>query len=146
MEMVMALTLNQLLFRTFHEKDNMLQSVRDELGLGRGQPRLLTYLLSHGSSSQNDIASYFGIDPAAVSRMTEILRKNGFLTRRAAEDCRRSNVLELTEKGKDAAQHWNESCEMVERKMLRGFTSEETETLKSMLQRLLDNAVRQEEV
>ena len=44
MEMEMALTLNQLLFRTFHEKDNMLQSVRDELGLGRGQPRLLTYL------------------------------------------------------------------------------------------------------
>lgn len=146
MEMEMALTLNQLLFRTFHEKDNMLQSVRDELGLGRGQPRLLTYLLSHGSSSQNDIASYFGIDPAAVSRMTEILRKNGFLTRRTAEDCRRSNVLELTEKGKDAAQRWNESCEMVERKMLRGFTSDETETLKAMLQRLLDNAVWQEEV
>ena len=54
MEKEMALTLNQLLFRTFHEKDNMLQSVRDELGLGRGQPRILTYLLSHESGSQND--------------------------------------------------------------------------------------------
>ena len=63
MERKMALTLNQLLFRTFHEKDNMLQSVREELGLGRGQPRVLTYLLSQGSGSQNDIALYFGIDP-----------------------------------------------------------------------------------
>ena len=145
MEKEMALTLNQLLFRTFHEKDNMLQSVRDELGLGRGQPRILTYLLSHESGSQNDIASYFGIDPSAVSRMTEILRKNGFLTRRTAEDCRRSNVLELTEKGREAARSWISSCERVERKMLKGFSNDETEMLKSMLQRLLDNAAKEDE-
>ena len=79
----MPLTLNQLLFRTFHGKDKMLQPIREELGLGRGQPRVLSYLLTYGPSSQSDIASYLGIDPAAVSRMTEALRKNGFLTRDA---------------------------------------------------------------
>ena len=60
-EVIMDLSLNQLLFRVFHEKDNALRPLRDELGLGRGQPRILSYLLEHGGSSQSDIASSTGI-------------------------------------------------------------------------------------
>ena len=54
-------------------------------------------------------------------------------------------MLELTEKGRKAAQSWISSCERVERKMLKGFSNDETEMLKSMLQRLLDNAVKEDE-
>ena len=138
----MALSLNQLLFRTSHEKNNILQPVRESLGLGRGQPRILTYLHENGAATQNDIAAYFGIDPAAVSRMTETLRKNGFLTRTADQGCRRANRLELTEKGKAAAAVWEKECDLVEKKLLAGFSDEEADILKSLLQRLLDNMRR----
>ncbi len=135
----MDLSLNQLLFRVFHEKDNALSSLRDELGLGRGQPRILSYLLSYGPATQNMIASYFGIDPAAVSRMTETLRKNGFLTRVENEDCRRSNRLELTDKGRAAAERWVEECAILDDKILSGFTKEECDNLRALLSRLLEN-------
>ena len=140
----MDLTLNQLLFRTSHEKSRILQPVREKLRLGRGQPRVISYLLKHGSATQNDIAEYLGIDPASVSRMTEILRKNGFLTRTADEGCRRANKLELTGKGRAAAEEWELKCNEVEQKLLEGFSSEETELLKSLLHRLLDNMTRKD--
>ncbi|MBO8437060.1 MAG: winged helix-turn-helix transcriptional regulator [Spirochaetes bacterium] len=140
----MDLSLNQLIFRVFHEKDNALQPLRDELGLGRGQPRILSYLHSYGPATQNMIASYFRIDPAAVSRMTESLRKNGFLTRTENVDCRRSNRLELTEKGREAAIRWTEECAKLDDQILTGFTEEESAVLHDLLQRLLENLQRED--
>ena len=138
----MALSLHQLLFRTFHRQENTLQAVRDELGLGRGQPKILTFLRTNGASTQNDIASYFSVDPASISRMTETLRQNGFLLRTQVEDCRRTNRLELTEKGLKAAERWSNECAALEEKMLQGFSPEEAETLRTLLARLLENMVR----
>lgn len=136
----MRLTLNQLLFRTSQAKDEVLLPVLTELGLGRGQPRILTYLLDHGSGTQNEIANYFEVDPASVSRMVETLRKNGFITRTAIEDCRRSNRLELTAKGKNTAETWREKYRALESKLLAGFSEEEKHQLEELLQRVLDNA------
>lgn len=136
----MRLTLNQLLFRTSQAKDEVLLPVLTELGLGRGQPRILTYLLDHGSGTQNEIAKYFEVDPASVSRMVETLRKNGFITRTAIEDCRRSNKLELTDKGKSTAEIWREKYRALESKLLAGFSEEEKHQLEELLQRVLDNA------
>ena len=136
----MRLTLNQLLFRTSQAKDEVLLPVLTELGLGRGQPRILTYLLDHESGTQNEIANYFEVDPASVSRMVETLRKNGFVTRTAIEDCRRSNKLELTDKGKSTAEIWREKYRALESKLLAGFSEEEKHQLEELLQRVLDNA------
>ena len=136
----MRLTLNQLLFRTSQAKDEVLLPVLTELGLGRGQPRILTYLLDHGSGTQNEIANYFEVDPASVSRMVETLRKNGFITRTAIKDCRRSNRLELTGKGKNTAEAWRKKYRALENKLLAGFSKEEKHQLEELLQRVLDNA------
>ena len=124
----------------YQGKDEVLLPVLTELGLGRGQPRILTYLLDHGSGTQNEIANYFEVDPASVSRMVETLRKNGFITRTAIEDCRRSNKLELTDKGKSTAEIWREKYRALESKLLAGFSEEEKHQLEELLQRVLDNA------
>lgn len=135
----MPFTLHQLLFRAYHGQNSILQPVREELGLGRGQPRILSYLLDHGPSAQSGIAAYFGTDPASVSRMTEILRQNGFLIRAEDENCRRANKLMLTEKGEKAARIWKEEGRRVNEIILRGFSKEESETLRSLLERVVDN-------
>lgn len=135
----MELTLNQLLYRVAHEKDRILQPARDRLGLGRGQPRVIAYLGKHGPASQSDIAQHLGIDPAAVSRMVETLRSNGFLTRSADDLCRRANRLELTAKGAKAAEEWERECSDVEKRLLAGFTGSEVDLLRGLLKRLLRN-------
>ncbi len=138
----MPLTLNQLLFRVFHEKDNMLQPARSELGLGRGQPRLLSFLLENGTSTQSDIADSLGIDPAAVSRMTKILDDKGFLIRTADKECRRSNRVELTDKGRKTAEAWREECRIIDQRILEEFSEEEADELMKLLQKLLGSLTR----
>lgn len=135
----MTLTLHQLLFRTFHAQNNVLQPLREELGLGRGQPKMLTYLADHGPSSQGAMANHFDIDPAAVSRMAETLSQNGFLTRTEDEVDRRSKRLELTAKGQKAAEIWKERCASMESRMLDGFSEEEKSELVRLLNRLYLN-------
>ena len=135
----MNLTLHQLLYRAYSGQSSILRPVREEFGLGRGQPRILSYLLEHGGSSQSDIASSTGIDPASVSRMTESLRRGGFLTRCEDDSCRRTNRLELTEKGRMAAEKWRKESRRVENILLAGFSDEETAMFRDFLTRVIGN-------
>lgn len=135
-------TLHQLFFRAFHGQNNRLQPVRDELGLGRGQPKILTYLYRHGQSSQSDMARYFRTDPASISRMADILVRNGCISRCEDSECRRTNILDLTEKGRESARRWLEECKALDGIVLSGFTEDEVAEFKSMLMRILDNLDR----
>ena len=67
-----------LLYRSFHSQRNYLRSCLGDSGLGAGQPKLLVYLSGRGSCSQRELAEYFEIDPAAVSRMLYSMEKSGF--------------------------------------------------------------------
>ena len=69
-------TFHLLLYRAFHAQRSYLYPRLRELGLGPGQPKLLEYLGSHGPCAQRELAEYFEIDPAAVSRMLDTLQKD----------------------------------------------------------------------
>ena len=132
-------SLHMLFFRAFHARRNYLRPSLTELGFGSGQPKLVDYLDIHGPCRQRELAEYFEIDPAAVSRMTETLRQNGFLTRTEDASCRRANRLALTEKGREAALIWRRRCSDVESIILAGFSAEEAEMLKGYLRRIIAN-------
>ena len=131
-------TFHLLLYRAFHAQRSYLYPRLRELGLGPGQPKLLEYLGSHGPCAQRELAEYFEIDPAAVSRMLDTLQKGGFVARRTDGDHRRDR-MELTEKGQAAREAWREACREMEDVMLRGFTREERESLARGLARVYDH-------
>ena len=108
------------------------------LGLGPGQPRMLSYLAVHGPCTQRDIALYYRIDPAAVSRMLDALEKGGFIRMAAGED-RRKKVASLTQLGKDALRTWDAMCAAADTAMLEGFTVAERAQLETLLDRLVEN-------
>ena len=81
-------TFHMLLYRAMHAQRSYLRPCLRELGLGTGQPKLLRFLSSHGPCRPKEIADYFEIDPAAVSRMLDVLEKGGFVTREPDETCR----------------------------------------------------------
>ena len=93
----------------------------------------------NGPSCQRQIADYFEIDPAAVSRMLDSLCKSGFVSRRVDEKNRRADVLELTEKGRQAHTHWKEQCAQAEQVMLQGFSDAEREQFADFLTRAYQN-------
>lgn len=118
-------TFHLLLYRAFHAQRNHLRQNLAPLGLGSGQPKLLAYLAAKGPSHQRELAAYYEVDPAAVSRMLEALERNGFVTRRPDTASRRRDLVEITEKGRQAHQQWEARCRELEQVMLSDFTEEE---------------------
>ena len=135
----MEKTFHMLVYRAFHAQRNYLRGCLGKVGLGSGQPKLLGYLAQNGPSCQRQIADYFEIDPAAVSRMLDSLCKSGFVSRRVDEKNRRADVLELTEKGRQAHTHWKEQCAQAEQVMLQGFSDAEQEQFADFLTRAYQN-------
>lgn len=124
--------------RAFHTMNNATRRCARSLGLGQGQPRILSYIAVHGVSTQREIARFYSIDPSAVSRLLDPLERGGFLTSVPGRD-RRTRALDITEKGKSALAAWEQECRRVDRIMFRGFSPEEETALKDMLERVRKN-------
>ena len=134
-------SMHMLLYRAFHAQRNILLPYMRALGLGAGQPKLIAYLAAHGPCRQQELADYFEIDRAAISRMAESLQKGGFIAISADESNRRRNLLTVTDRGLKAAEAWMAKRAQVEEIMLRGFSPEEREAFSAYLTRALKNYV-----
>ena len=132
-------TFHMLIYRAFHAQRSALRPCLSELGMGAGQPKLLSYLNRYGPSSQRQLADYFEIDPAAVCRMLDALERNGLIVRSAAKRDRRSGLIELTDAGRAAQSAWEVRCKELEAQMLRGFTDEERAQFSQFLSRAYRN-------
>lgn len=135
----MERTFHMLLYRAFHAQRNYLRPYLGEIGLGTEQPKLLSYLVANGPCQQRELAEYFEIDRAAVSRMLDSLEKGGFITHEADVNNRRADIVELTEKGRRANEAWETYCHTIELKMLKGFTQKEQEQFADYLFRAYQN-------
>lgn len=135
------LDMHMSIVRAYHAQCTVLHSYGNDLNLGPGQPKLLSYLAVHGTATQRELASYFDIDPAAVSRMLDALVRNGYAARAASESDRRAKVLSLTERGRALVASWDERCERLARRELAGFSAEERSTLMALLERVRANLV-----
>lgn len=108
------------------------------MGLGPGQPRMLSYLGVHGPATQRDIAAYFQVDAAAVSRMLDALARNGFVRLAPGPD-RRTKVAALTPAGEEALSAWDGACRAFDKAALAGFTAAERAQLEGLIGRLRAN-------
>ena len=130
---------HMLLYRAFHAQRAYLRSGLGDIGLGAGQPKLLSYLAEKGPCSQREMADYFEVDPAAVSRMLESLERGGFIRRQRDENSRRRGLVEITDAGQVALAAWRERCRQLEERMLADFTPEERTQFADFLSRAYRN-------
>ena len=132
-------TFHLLIYRVFHAQRNYLRPQLGEIGLEVGQPKLLAYLSEHMPCRHREFSDYFEIDGAAFSRMIDTLEKGGFVTRTTDAESRRSNLIELTEKGRMAHQQWVAHCASLEQQMLYDFDESEREQFAAYLARAYQN-------
>ncbi len=135
----MERTFHMLLYRAFHAQRHYLRPCLGEIGLELGQPKLIAYLAEHGPCRQRELADYFEIDSAAVSRTLDALEKSGMITRQIEQGSRRSNWITLTDSGRRAQQKWQARCREMEDIMLRGFSEEEKAHFADYLSRAYQN-------
>lgn len=130
---------HMMIYRLFHAQRSQLRREGAALGLGAGQPKLLSYLLVRGDCMQKELAEYFEIDPAAVSRMLLSMERGGFITRDGAAPRKRQGMVSLTEKGREAALAWSDCGADFDRKLLQGFSEEERALFADFLGRAYRN-------
>lgn len=135
----MRYAIHTLLARTAHAQRNYLRPYLKEMGLSPGQPKVLRYLAAMGPSSQRDLAYHCDVDPSAISRMLDSLEREGFLCRKTDPKDRRSELAELTDRGREVQLAWEERCMVIEGQMLQGFSQEERDQLARFLERAYRN-------
>lgn len=135
----MEYSIHILLFRTSHLQRNRLRPRLAKVGLSHGQPKVLRCLRDLGPSSQRTLADYCEVDPAAICRMLDSMERNGLLVRQPSRTDRRTDEIQLTEKGRLALERWDRECNAFEEQLLQGFSEEEKQQLQEMLARAYRN-------
>lgn len=124
-----------------HMQKSRLHTRAAALGLGPGQPRMLSYIGVHAPCTRADLAAHYRIDPAAVTRMLDALERNGFIASvpaRPGAD-RRKKAVELTERGRATLGLWDVACAQADEVMTEGFTPAERAQLSDLLERVCRN-------
>ncbi|MDY0234770.1 MAG: MarR family transcriptional regulator [Gudongella sp.] len=118
---------------------NKVNRVLDEVGLHIGQPMMLRLLYKKDGVPQTILARELVITPATASAMVKRLEKGGYVIRkRDAEDERVSNVY-LTDKGRDISTQLRDVKDKMDELVFDGFSEEERKTMRSYLERALEN-------
>ena len=118
---------------------NKINRILENVGLHKGQPMMLRRLYRKDGIPQTILAREMIITPATASAMVKRLEKAGFVIRRRdAEDERVSNVY-LTEAGREISAHLHSLQNQMDAMVFKGFSTEDKETMRSYLERILDN-------
>lgn len=92
------------------------------------------------ASTVAELARSCQLDAGAMTRMLDRLEAKGLCQRKRSEEDRRVVQIALTEAGEAAAAEIPRVLSGVQNAHLAGFSTEEFETLKNLLQRVLDNS------
>ena len=113
-------------------------------GLSPGQPKILIYLMQHDQCKQKELADYYKIEPATVSRLLANMERKGLIRRESRQGDKRAATVAITEEGKRVYSRMEEHFEQIRRRELDGFSQEEVEQLQDFLQRLYRNLTGEE--
>lgn len=113
-------------------------------GLSPGQPKILSYLIQHDQCRQRDLAAYYNIEPATVSRILSNMEEKELIRREDRQGDKRSATVAITEKGRRVFARMQVHFSEIEQRELEGFSDEETALLKNFLRRMYRNLTGEE--
>ena len=109
-------------------------------GVSSAQAAILIYIAHGRGNRATDIARDYSYDTGSMTRMIDRLVEKGLLRRVRDTDDRRAVRLELTAKGGKLTGRLPAVAARALNGMLRGFTRAELDQLKTLLDRMLENA------
>lgn len=116
-----------------------IESKVSSFGIHTTQHRVLMHLSRKGNLlSQKEIASHFGITPAAVTQILNKLECDGYIERHLGED-NRFNEINITELGQKIVEKTKTIFSEIDTNLFRGFSEEEMDALIAFLDRIIMN-------
>lgn len=140
----MEIPFSILLLKVHHAQANFLRPLLTEVDLSAGQPKVLTYVHNHEGCMQKDLAAFYGIEPATISRLLDRMESDGLIVRKSADEDKRATAIYLTEKGRAGQDHVARIHCITEEQGLQGFSEEEKQVFRACLKRLYKNLTGEE--
>ncbi|GAT66455.1 transcriptional regulator [Planomonospora sphaerica] len=117
----------------------LLAALLAEIDLYPGQDRALSALWENGPQSQNALARILGIDVSTMTKMLQRLERSGFVSRSPCPANRRISIVSTTPAGDALRPEVERVAAELHRRMTRGLTPEQVETLLSLLDTVREN-------
>ncbi len=90
-------------------------------------------------TSQKEIQDYMRIAHSTVAGILRLMESKGFITITVSEKDKRMKIVTLTGQEESFVQEVIKGGQAMEKRLVRGFTQEEQETLRDYLRRLYEN-------
>lgn len=90
-------------------------------------------------STQREIAETTFKDPAALTRILDLLEKKGLVKRMNSDEDRRSFIVELTVDGSRLVQKMTPVVQSIRKKAIRGISTTDQEKLKQLMEKMTEN-------
>jgi MarR family transcriptional regulator, transcriptional regulator for hemolysin len=118
----------------------LLEGHLTRAGASFGTWTVLAMLEGAGPMIQRVLAASLGIEGPTLTRHLDRLEELGLISRNRDGADRRYALVELTSAGQALCHELDAIARAANDQLLRGFSDDETAQLKSMLQRLAENA------
>jgi len=132
--------LGRLIWEIQHNGQIYIDRALKQYGLGNGQYRILNLLYNKNGLRQEEIARSLRIDKAAVTKAVHKLLKEGYIRREVNPEDRRVQRVYLMEKSMHIQKDLMNIFQNWEDVLLKDFSFEETQKIKSLLQKMVENA------
>lgn len=117
-----------------------IERAMEPLGLTNAQWRPLGLMHIGPPKTVAELARECFLDTSAMTRLLDRLEAKGYCARTRSVEDRRVVTLSLTDAGRRVAQDIPEVLRGIQNSYLHGFSVEEWDTLKGLLQRVLANS------
>ena len=125
--------INFLLSTAQHNVFQYLSVKLSSLGITPSQYSVLSCLWGRSHATPKQLAEILGIETATVSGLLDRLQKNGLIDRIVNSEDRREVQVIATQKGRDLEKPVTVIIDDMNKEVLKTFTQDEIDKLKSML-------------
>lgn len=103
--------------------------------------RVLIYLKDRENyqATQKEIEDFLQVSHPTVTGIVSRMQRNGIVTCHTDPDDKRNKIVTLTPYALSVSDEMDERVKLLENRMLKGLTSEEADTLRNLLERVLKN-------
>ena len=123
-----------------------IHNTLEGMGVYRGQPPLLFFLIENDGSTHRELAEFLHVTPATVSNMVKRMEKNGLVKRQSDPHDERISRVFITDQGRRSSEDIEQVFAQIEKEIVKGFTVEEAQQLKTFFLRIYENLLPKNEL
>lgn len=123
-----------------HRLHNRMHSRLAQIGLYRGQPPILRWLIRQGVMSQKELAGKLELSAATITVTLGRMEKAGLIERTADELDQRLHCVRVTEKGRLLGERAEEILVQMNAQITACLTREESSFFNDIVKRLINAA------